>query len=262
MPTTVSRSIRSNRQNIDYLTLNDGLEDDEVSSPKRKNRTTCRPHSGPSATLQAARKHTASPEPKAMPKIRKTTTLPAVPSSTAKRAPDTDLTGVPSVADDQILPDLVLKQEDPDISEAAGTISTEEEMDAAAALLSLGEVRDDTLDDDNNNAELRPLGGQNVPMDVAPEPIHLDQMSVDKAVAGMIQSEEQTKDDMTNDQPDNQPEQPMPAPKPDDVPKLVDDPAKQKTDWSTEDQDKTEPAMKGTLKTKTYTLKKKIDTKR
>ena len=155
----------------------------------------------------------------------------------------------------------MLEQEDPDTSHATGAISTEEEKDAAAALLSLGEVRDDMLDDDNDNAELMPIEGQNVPVDIAPEPIHLDQMSVDKAIAGMIQSEKQTKDDMTNDQPKDQLEQPTPAPKPDNVSKSDDGPAKQETDRSTEDQDKTEPAMKGTLKTKTYTLKKKIDTK-
>ena len=49
-PPTVSRSIQNNQQNIDYLTLNDGLEDDEVSSAKRKKKTTYRPRSGPSAT--------------------------------------------------------------------------------------------------------------------------------------------------------------------------------------------------------------------
>ena len=261
-PPTVTRSVRSNRQNIDYLTLNDGLEDDEVSSPKRKKRTTYRPCSGPSATHQAARKHTASPKPKSVPKMGNMTTLPALPSSTAKRAPDTDLTGVPSVTDDQILPDLVPEQEDLDTLQATGAISTEEEMDAAAALLSLGEVRDDTLDGGDDNAELMPIGGQNVPVDAVPEPICLDQLSVDKAIEGLIQSEEQTKDDTTNDQPDDQPEQPTPAPKPDNVPKSKDSPKKQKPDRGTEDHDKPEPAMKGTLEMKTYTLKKKIETKR
>ena len=260
-PPTVTRSVQSNRQNIDYLTLNDGLEDDEVSSPKRKKRTTYRPCSGPSATRQAARKHTAFPKPKSVPKMGNTTTLPAVPSSTAKRAPDTDLTGIPSVTDDQILPDLVPEQEDPDTSQATGAISTEEEMDAAAALLSLGEVRDDTLDGGEDNAELMPIGGQNVPVDAAPKPIRLDQLSVDKAIAGLIQSEEQTKDDTTNDQPDDQPEQPTPAPKPDNVPKSKDSPKKQKPDHGTEDHDKPELATKGILETKTYTLKKKIETK-
>ena len=33
-PPAVTRSVQPNRQTIDYLTLNDGLEEDEVSSPK------------------------------------------------------------------------------------------------------------------------------------------------------------------------------------------------------------------------------------
>ena len=37
-------------------------------------------------------------------------------------------------------------------------VSTEEEIDAAEALLSLGEVRDNTIDDDEN-ATLMPIGG-------------------------------------------------------------------------------------------------------
>ena len=34
------------------------------------------------------------------------------------------------------------------------------------------------------------IGGQNAPIDAAPEPIRLDQFSVDKAIAGFIQDEE------------------------------------------------------------------------
>ena len=34
------------------------------------------------------------------------------------------------------------------------------------------------------------IGGQNAPIDTAPEPIQLDQISVDNAIAGFIQDEE------------------------------------------------------------------------
>ena len=47
-PTT--RSVRSSRQSIDYLTLNDGLDEDIPISPKRRKKNTYRPCSGPSAT--------------------------------------------------------------------------------------------------------------------------------------------------------------------------------------------------------------------
>ena len=159
--------------------MNDGLEDDEVSSPKRKKKTTYRPGSGPSATHQAASKHTVSPESKSALKSKTMGTLPAVPTSASTSSsiivPDHALTGV---LDEQKLPDLVLEHDDPNISQATGAISTEEEMDAVAALLSLGEIRDDTLEDDNN-AELMPIGGRNVAVDAAPEPIRLDQVSVE-----------------------------------------------------------------------------------
>ena len=97
-PPPVNRSVRRSRQTIDYLTLNDGLEDDEVSSPKRKRRTTYRPGSGPSATCQAASKHTVSPESKTALKSKTTGTLPAVPVSTSTSSniavPEYALTGI------------------------------------------------------------------------------------------------------------------------------------------------------------------------
>ena len=210
-PPVVNRSVRRNRQTIDYLTLNDGLEDDEVSSPKQKKRTTYRPGSGPSATRQSASKHTVSHESKSALKSKTTGTLPAVPASTFTAGsiivPDHALTGI---LDEQKLPDLVLEHDDPNTSQAMGAISTEEEMDAAAALLSLGEIRDDTLEDDDN-AELMPIGGRNVAVDAAPEPIHLDQVSVDKAIAGLIQ-DDQDRDTITGESKEHKMEnQPSPA---------------------------------------------------
>ena len=255
VPPAVTRSVRRNRQTIDYLTLNDGLEDDEVSSPKRKKRTTYRPGSGPSATCQAARKHTGSPEPKSVPRSRIASPLPAIPALTSKNraVPDTALTGVPNVMDEQKLPDLVLEHKHPDTSQAMGAISTEEEMDAAAALLSLGEVQDDTLDGDYN-AELMPIGGQNVAVDAAPEPIRLDQVSVDKAIAGLIQ-DDQNRDTTTNDKQYWETENPPAPSKPN-------DPNGQKPRQSTEKNDEPESTAKGTLKTKTYALKTKVETKK
>ena len=174
-PPAVNRSLRQNRSNIDYLTLNDGLEEDELSSPRRKKKLTYRPGSGPSATRQAVNKHTISPKAKTTDKEKPKATLPAVPSlpavQTLPAVPGTShgkseesnkpLTGVPATADDQ-LPDLVLAHDEPDVSQASGAVSTKEEIDAAETLLSLGEVRDDTLDNDDENAVLMPIGGPNV----------------------------------------------------------------------------------------------------
>ena len=143
--------------------------------------------------------------------------------------------------------------EDPDTSQATGAISTEEEMDAAAALLSLGEVRDDTLDG-YDNAELMPIGGQNVAVDAAPEPIHLDQVSVDKAIAGLIQ-DDQNRDTTTDDKQEWETEN-LPAPS------KPDDPNGHKPGHGMEKNDKPESMAKGTLKTKMYVLKKKVETKK
>ena len=254
-PPAVTRLVRQNRQTIDYLMLNDGLEDDEVTSPKRKKRTSHRPGSGPSATRQAASKHTGSPEPTSVLRSRIASPLPAVPASTSKNraALDTALTGIPNVMDEEKLPDLVLEHEDPDTSQATVAISTEEEMDAAAALLSLGEVRNDTLDGDDN-AELMPIGGQNVAVDTAPEPIRLDQVSVDKAIAGLIQ-DDQNRDTTTDDKQERETENPP-------APSKLGDPNGQKPWQSTKKNDEADSTAKGTLKTKMYALKKKVETKK
>ena len=222
-------------------------------------RTTYRPGSGPSATRQATSKHTVSPDLKSASKSRTAGTLPAIPASTSTSSSivvsDPALTGVPNTTNEQQLPDLVLEHDDPKTSQATGAISTEEEMDALAALLSLGEVRDDTLEDDNN-AQLMPIGGLNVAVDAAPEPIHLDQVSVDKAIAGLIQ-DDQDRDTNTGDTHEHKTEN-LP------VPTKPDDPTGQKAGPSTEkdDEPEPEPTAKGTLKIKTYALKRKVETKR
>ena len=145
----------------------------------------------------------------------------------------------------------MLEHDDLNTSQATGAISTEEEMDTAAALLSLGEIRDDTLEDDDN-AELMPIGGRNVAVDAALEPIRLDQVSVDKAIAGLIQ-DDQDRDTTTGKSKEHKTEnQPSPAEpvEPDEARPIR------------EKDDKPEPPVKGTLKTKMYALKKKVETKR
>ena len=156
------RSIRSSRQPIDYLTLNNGLDEDTLSSPKCRKKNTHRPCSGPSATRQAAaQKHPVSHEG------HTPSALPAVPAN----AKQDKLSGIP---DEQGLPDLVLENDDteyPMTRQEAEAASTEEELEAANTLLSLVEAHDDTLNDDTENATLMPKGGQNIPVDTAPEPI-------------------------------------------------------------------------------------------
>ena len=142
----------------------------------------------------------------------------------------------------------MLEHDDPNIPQNTGAISTEEEMDAAAALLSLGEIRDDTIEEEDN-AELMPIGSRNMAVDAVPEPIRLDQVSVDRAIAGLIQ-DDQNRDTTTGESKEHKAgNQPSPV-KPDEARP------------SMEKDDKPEPPVKGTLKTKTFALKKKVETKR
>ena len=158
-------------------------------------------------------KYTASSESQGVKRTGSNSTLPAVPPSASRSTPSDELTGIPDKIDDQFLPDLVLEHEDPDTTQA---ISTEEEMDAVAALLSLGEMGNDTLDDNNENAELMPIGGQNVPLDIALQPIRLDQLNVDNAIAEMIHADDQSKDTSANTKTEEQVEVQTVA-KPDDA---------------------------------------------
>ena len=111
------------------------------------------------------------------------------------------------MTNEDILPDLVRNTE-PDLETSLppttttkinSTLqkegqSTEDELDAVDALLGLQHLRDNSivpLEDDNS--ELMPIGGgENVPEDVAPQPLLLDQVNVDNAIVTMIATEQET----------------------------------------------------------------------
>ena len=129
---------------------------------------TYRPRSGPSATRQAAAQHqTVSQESHIAQVLPAVPLLPAAPANTARAR----VSGVP---DEQGLPNLVIDQDDNTeyltTTQETEAASTEEELEAANTLLSLVEARDNTLEDDNENSMLMPIGGANAPIDVAPEP--------------------------------------------------------------------------------------------
>ena len=132
------RSVRSSRQPIDYLTLNDGLDENTPISPKRRKKNTYRPCSGPSATRQVAAQHqTVSQE------SHTTTALPAVPLLPAEPT-DTECVELSGVPDKQGLPNLVIdhdnKPEYLTTTQEAEAASTEEELEVANTLLSLVEA--------------------------------------------------------------------------------------------------------------------------
>ena len=247
-----TRTLRSGLQPVDYLSLNDGLEEEPVSNLRKRKQTTHRPRSAPSATRVATQKNTLLPEAKDMDKRSlkpSSSTLSAVPStSTANNLADLDLTGVQTPSDTNILPDLVVNREapnpEPDTSKIADLVSTEEEMDAIDALLSLGDVREDTLDEDNN-AQLMPVGAPTNIVDAAHVPVRLDQLNVDTAIAGIMQTkelEQQNIDDVT--------------PAPDES-----NSNKQTAERTTDDRPKSASPMQDSLKIKTHALKKKAGSK-
>ena len=162
-----TRSVRSNRRKVDYVSLNDGYEEDSTPTYKRK-KESFRPRSAPSATRLSAHKRMNSPE------IVKASELSAVPPSSDV----TPISGVPTTPDeipllgvpptDNTLPDLVvITPRDPNEPTATNTF---EDLEAASTLLSLGDTIEEILDDkDNDNAQ-----GANNPVDVVPQPVHLD----------------------------------------------------------------------------------------
>ena len=118
--------------------------------------------------------------------------------------------------------------------------NTEEDLEAASTLLSLGDTLEDTLDEGDENALLMPIGGANVPEDIAPQPLRLDQISVDNAIAGLISMEQQEEDTAYNKNEEGAPINSLAI---------------------KQDQTDTNPIKKGTLETKTYILKKKPEKK-
>ena len=72
--------------------------------------------------------------------------------------------------------------------------NTLEDLEAASTLLSFGDTLNDTIEEEDDNSLLMPIGGANNPEDVAPQPLCLDQVSVDNVIAGLVEIEQLEKD--------------------------------------------------------------------
>ena len=214
---SVTRNLRARLNPIDYVSLNDGFENETAAIPRKKKRESHRPRSAPSATRVAAQKN--SPEAKeSTDTTDKTTTLTGVPkpvttttlsgvqhvtqpddhkvtalseaSSQSNTLPvtSTNLPGAPdpSALDVNTLPDLV-NTRSTDAENAEGV------RDAIDALLSLGGSVETQMDDEDN-AALMPIGVPTDIVDAAPVPILLDQVNVDNAIANIVDTEQKTSD--------------------------------------------------------------------
>ena len=133
-------------------------------------------------------------------------TVPGVQSTLARV--QSPLDGSHLLATDDKLPDLVITKKDnkdeysavldsvPPVGEKPPDhifdgATTEEEFDAVDALLSLSTPRDITTDNVfDENSFLMPVGGPTPYEDVNPVPIHLDQVTVDGAIAEIVEQED------------------------------------------------------------------------
>ena len=126
-------------------------------------------------------------------------------------------------------------------------------------MLSLGEVRDDTIDDEDN-AQLMPVGALTGITDAAPVPVLLDQVNVDNAIASMLEADYMDK--TTPNAPVSH------AGDEDEDNRLMEavtagEPVVTSTESSnTENRPKSVSPTQGSLKIKTHVLKKKADSNR
>ena len=250
------------------MALNDGLEEETPASPKHRKRSTGRPRSKPSSRRLWAQRQIGSPKAKlTLSGIPTISTVPA-PSTSTEGHSTAPLTGVlpanktyeensctlAGVQLNETLPDLVVNRTSADIT------GGEQDLEAASVLLSLGDSLESTVDDIDDNAGLMPIGGgDTVPEDVAPQPLRLDQISVDAAIADIVQSEEPLAELRT----EQAEEPPTPALAEPEVNNETAHENNTSKDVDPEDDvplatlSKTKSPTKGVLKTKTYGLKKK-----
>ena len=160
-----TRKLRISRQPVDYVSLNDGYDEEEEPQPRKKRRKeSYRPRSAPSASRILANRTKDSPNTTTKGDVTVDKPL-AIPSmSTASSAP---------VQANITLPDLVVNRSElpeTDLQMPAAT-NTVEDLEAANTLLSLGDSLEDTLEEDDDNALLMPIRGANNLEDIVPEPI-------------------------------------------------------------------------------------------
>ena len=127
-------------------------------------------------------------------------------------------------------------------------------MDVADTLLSLGEVWDNTLEDDDNS-QLMPVGAPSNIVDAAPVLVRLDQINVDNAIGDILQTAEleKLKENISV---------PVPGENDEGATKTTDADDNTTTNTAvkdTEGRPKSASSTQGYLKIKTHVLKKKVE---
>ena len=212
------RPTRHNRKSVDYLKLNDGLDEPVTESPKQKRHKPYSPppRAGPSVTRQAAHKrkvchdnseemklpdlviNTKSPDAfnggtriNPLRRSARRQTVAQVESSqnhpvTEHARIDTRIRNNLTALNVPSEPTNVAAQQ---IVEPTGhdTCTTTDEEDTIEALLSLGDLPDtiNTTNVQNDNDQLMPIGKFNTVVDINPVEIKLGTGDVAKAIANM-----------------------------------------------------------------------------
>ena len=200
------RPIRRNRKSIDYFKLNDGLDESVVESPKQKKHKPYSPppRAGPSTTQQAARKRKSSyditEEMKLLDLVSNTCKSDALNGGTINDPPSKSIRAK-TLAVEQTSNDPLVSSNIPTLDEISEpekttvqpnvepighvTCTTTDEEDAIEALLALGELPDssNTVNMQNENEQLMPIGNFNTGMDINPVEIKLRTDDVAKAIA-------------------------------------------------------------------------------
>ena len=200
------RPTRWNRKSIDYFKLNDGLDKSVVASPKQKKHKLYSPppRARPSTTRQAACKRKSSYD------ITEEMKLPDLVSNTCKsdtlnggtiNDPPSKSICAKTLAVEQTSNDPVVSSNIPTLDEISepekttvqpnvelighDTCTTTDEEDAIKVLLALGELPDssNTVNMQNENKQLMPIGNFNTGMDINPVEIKLGTNDVAKAIA-------------------------------------------------------------------------------
>ena len=210
------RPTRRNRESIDYLKRNDGLEEPVVESPKQKKHKPYSPppRAGPSTTRQAARKRKScqdiTEEMKLLDLVSNTSTSDALNGGTLTDPPrkstctqalgqlnaPTNNLAVEQTRNDSIISSKTPTSDVPSEPEKVtvqpsvepighDTYTTTDEEDAIEALLALGELPDtsNTVAMQNDNEQLMPIGNFNTGTDINPVEIKLGTDDVAKAIA-------------------------------------------------------------------------------
>ena len=180
---TTTRKLRTSSQPVDYVSLNDGYDEEEEPQLRKKRRKeSYRPRSAPTASRISANRTKNS--------LNTTTIEGDVTFDKPLVIPSTSAASSTPAQAETTLPDLVVNRSELPVTDPQTPAATVEDLEAANTLLSLVDSLEDTLEEDDDNALLMPIGGANNLEDTAPEPIRLDQHSVDNTIAKLIETEE------------------------------------------------------------------------